>query len=186
VPLLRVNLRQAYWSSSALSSNHPDDPVSPAYTSKIIPRFAAAAELAVLPHGNYGGDAGREKTQLRNRIREFTSCVNLPPAGYSSPASAVTVFLPDEGHEATLFVGALMGLLSFTLYAIVLDLECISRCRNNPIRCGDPGMSISLNSFVPSSNSIHNSMNGEVLYSAISCRKWTTCFPPGNCRHWSS
>ena len=83
VPPLRVNLGKLT-GVAQLYLESPDDPVLAGYTSKLFRDSPLPHELAVLPHGNYGGMLDEEKHNYENRIVSFF-LVNLPPAGDPSP-----------------------------------------------------------------------------------------------------
>src|SRR5882757_9570933 len=83
VPPLRVNLGKLT-GVAQLYLESPDDPVLAGYTGNLFRASPPPHELAVLPHGNYGGMLDEEKHNYENRIVSFF-LVNLPPAGEPSP-----------------------------------------------------------------------------------------------------
>ena len=83
VPPLRVSLGKLT-GVAQLYLESPDDPVLGANTTDLFRASPPPHELAVLPHGNYGGMLDEEKHSYENRIVSFF-LVYLPPAGELSP-----------------------------------------------------------------------------------------------------
>jgi pimeloyl-ACP methyl ester carboxylesterase len=77
VPPLRVNLGKLS-GVAQLYLESPDDPALAAYAGDLFRASPTPHELAVLPHGNYGGMLDDEKRGYENRIVSFF-LVNLPP-----------------------------------------------------------------------------------------------------------
>jgi hypothetical protein len=78
VPPLRVNLAKLAGVGQLYLAS-PDEPALAGYTSDLFGASPPPHELAVLPHGNYGGMLDEEKRNYENRIVSFF-LTYLPPA----------------------------------------------------------------------------------------------------------
>jgi pimeloyl-ACP methyl ester carboxylesterase len=83
VPPLRVNLGKLT-GVAQLYLESPDDPALAVYTSALFSASPTPHDLAVLPHGNYGGMLDDEKRNYENRLVSFF-LTYLPPAGEAGP-----------------------------------------------------------------------------------------------------